>query len=86
MTIQEILEERGESYGSFEDNATVAQNLKSSAASGRKWESMSPDAREAIHMICSKISRLVTGDPNHADSWADIAGYATLVKDRLTES
>jgi len=34
-------------------------------------------------MIFSKIARILNGDPNHLDSWTDIAGYATLVADRL---
>ena len=34
-------------------------------------------------MILSKISRLVTGDPAHKDSWHDIQGYAKLAEDRL---
>jgi len=35
---------------------------------------------EAIHMICVKLARIVCGDPNHADHWDDIAGYARLGK------
>jgi hypothetical protein len=34
-------------------------------------------------MICHKIARILNGDPNYADSWVDIAGYAQLVADRL---
>jgi hypothetical protein len=34
-------------------------------------------------MICHKLGRIVNGDPNYADSWIDIAGYAKLVADRL---
>jgi hypothetical protein len=41
------------------------------------------DQLEALEMICHKIGRIVNGDPNYADSWIDIAGYAKLVADRL---
>jgi hypothetical protein len=34
-------------------------------------------------MICHKISRIANGDPNYADSWDDIAGYAKLVSDYI---
>jgi hypothetical protein len=34
-------------------------------------------------MICHKMARIMNGDPNYVDSWADIAGYATLVANRL---
>jgi hypothetical protein len=44
-----------------------------------------PDQREALEMIAHKIARIVNGDPNYADSWLDIAGYAQLVADRLNE-
>lgn len=29
------------------------------------------------------MQKITNGDPDYADNWADIAGYATLVKDRL---
>ena len=38
---------------------------------------------EALDMICHKIARIINGDPNHLDSWQDIAGYARLVAERL---
>jgi hypothetical protein len=37
-------------------------------------------------MIAHKIGRILNGDPNYADSWIDIAGYAQLVADRLTRA
>jgi hypothetical protein len=44
---------------------------------------LTPDQQEALDMIFHKIGRIVNGDPDYADSWIDIAGYATLVADRL---
>ena len=41
------------------------------------------DQLEALDMIFSKIARIINGDPNYADSWHDIAGYAKLIDDRL---
>ena len=35
-------------------------------------------------MILHKIGRILNGDPNYADSWHDIAGYAKLVEDELS--
>ena len=34
-------------------------------------------------MIFHKIGRIINGDPDYADSWHDIAGYAQLVANRL---
>lgn len=38
---------------------------------------------EAIEMIFHKIGRIGAGNPNFVDHWEDIAGYATLVAQRL---
>ena len=35
-------------------------------------------------MILHKIGRIINGDADYADSWHDIAGYASLVDKRLT--
>ena len=81
--VNDILEERGTTYGAFKDNARVAQTLKRVCAGTPNWKLAEPDQQEALDMFCSKMSRLLTGDINHLDSWQDIAGYATLVADRL---
>ena len=83
MTMQKILEERESRYGQFIDNATIAQVMKSSAKNGKSWVAMDRDAQEAIDMICTKISRIVTGDWKYPDNWRDIEGFAKLVADRL---
>lgn len=44
---------------------------------------MQDDQKEALEMIASKIARILNGNTNNEDSWRDIAGYATLVADRL---
>jgi len=82
MTMQDILDERGSRYGQFIDNATIAQAMKM-AAIGNVWGDMDADAREAIDMICTKISRIVTADWRYVDNWRDIEGFAKLVADRL---
>jgi len=43
------------------------------------------DMREALEMILHKIARILNGNPNYADSWQDIAGYAQLIVKRLNE-
>jgi hypothetical protein len=78
-----LLDARGSRYGSFEDNSVVSQNVKGAIHAGDKWIWIAPDQAEALDMISAKISRIVTGDPDYADNWDDIAGYAKLVADRL---
>ena len=79
------LAERGKRYGRFMDHARVTQLLKDVAYNQltAREVRMLPDQREALDMIFHKIGRIVCGDPNYADSWHDIAGYAKLVEDRL---
>ena len=83
--INTTLTERGKRYGTFKDHAEIAQRLKGVL---RKFEAergcdLDPDQREALEMIAHKIARILNGDPDYADSWHDIAGYAQLVADRL---
>jgi len=83
--INETLTERGNRYGSFLDNATLTQALTETMRLTNKWGALEADQKEALEMIAHKISRILNGDPNYADSWHDIAGYATLVENRLNE-
>ena len=78
-----VLQERGSRYGEFINNANVSQDLKCIMEQSTNWNSMDKDMKEALHMIAHKISRILEGDPMYDDSWVDIAGYATLVVDRL---
>lgn len=79
------LTERGKRYGKFKDHADVTQKLKFILRThmGSNYDRMEPDQIEALEMICHKLGRIANGDPNYADSWVDIAGYAKLVSDRL---
>lgn len=80
--ITTTLEERGSRYGKFTEHSRITQNIKAMMAEGN-WFDLQPDQKEALEMIAHKIGRILNGDPNYADSWIDIAGYAKLVADRL---
>jgi hypothetical protein len=83
--VGQILDERGNRYGKFTGHAQVTQDLKHVIQTHIEVNDkyLAPDQKEALDMICHKIGRIVNGDPNYADSWIDIAGYAKLVADRL---
>jgi len=49
------------------------------------WDRLSFAQKESLEMIQHKTARILNGDPNYADSWHDIAGYATLIDDMLGE-
>ena len=78
--IDETLKQRGNRYGSFEDNAATAQELKRVLHEHKAWKTgLGSMHKESLEMIMHKIARIVNGDPDYDDSWVDIAGYATLV-------
>jgi hypothetical protein len=83
--IDQTLNERGARYGTFTGHAEIAQRLKAvmRVYEAKRGCDLDPDQREALEMIAHKIARILNGDPNYADSWVDIAGYAKLVADRL---
>lgn len=78
-----LLIERGKSYGTFARRSNISQQLKNVMKSQKGWTRLTADQRETLEMIACKVSRILNGDPNHVDSWVDIAGYAKLVSDRL---
>jgi hypothetical protein len=85
QSVDAILNERASNYGSFLGLSQVTQRLKAVAHqfAGQNNKTFDADQAEALDMIFTKIGRILNGDANHIDSWIDIAGYATLVADRL---
>ena len=84
MEITETLANRGNTYGSFENNARMIQAMMNIAVGGSK-DNLSPMHVEAFHMIFHKIARMCNGDQFHADSAHDIAGYAMLLEEYINE-
>ena len=83
MSIDKVLAERGSRYGDFPDHAKITQNIKRAMYASPNWPTLSDDKKEALEMIAHKIGRILNGDPNYADSWTDIVGYAKLVEKDL---
>jgi len=83
VNIEAITDERGEQYGDFATQGEIAQSLKDYMRSQHGWDRLAPHQRESLDMIQHKISRILNGDPNVVDSWADIAGYAHIVAIRI---
>jgi len=81
--VNEMLAGREARYGTFEGHARISQDLKSVMHERSGWDRLKPDQREALEMVQHKVARILNGDPNYADNWIDIAGYATLVANRL---
>lgn len=83
--IQDTIADRGASYGEYKDGAQIAMDLFEIVQEAPSYRKMNAGQRYAMFMFSAKMARLLNGDPNHKDSWHDIAGYATLVEERLAE-
>ena len=85
VDVSAVLEQRGSRYGKFDLHANVAQRLKTVVRSELvvRNKVLAADQQEALDMIMHKVGRIINGDPDYSDSWIDIAGYATLVAQRL---
>lgn len=86
MSIEKTLEERGEKYGSFRGYAITCNELKNVALNANPSKDFGFIHSEALDMIFSKIARILNGDPNYADNWHDISGYASLVEKELLKN
>jgi hypothetical protein len=81
--IDAVLAERGERYGDFTEHAELAQALQHVMRSSAGWFNLTCVQAQALTVIADKIARILNGDPNYADNWVDIQGYAKLVEERL---
>jgi len=85
--LQKDLQERGSDYGPFHVNSVVFSALNSEMMTALQhntsFSRLSHNKRTLIEhgiaMISTKLARLVTGDPEHHDSWKDIAGYVNII-------
>jgi hypothetical protein len=84
-SVDGILNDRAKDYGKFKDGAALMQSIKRLLAEHARVHDklFADDQWEAIEMIVHKMGRILNGNPDKVDNWVDIAGYATLVADRL---
>ena len=93
--VEGTLAERGARYGDFADHALICQSLqdvmrgtvKLGGPEGQlvatNWNQLDATKKQALTVIADKIARILNGDPEYADNWHDIQGYARLVEERL---
>lgn len=78
---------RGSTHGDYTRMATTAQNIKIAMRAGPEghaaWVRLRPVQTESLELIATKLARIMVGDACCEDHWRDIAGYATLVADRI---
>lgn len=76
--IDKTIKEREKSHGNFAYTAQLCQDFKKILHGSKNWNHLTPLQRETLESVTGKISRILSGDPNHRDSYHDIAGYAAL--------
>jgi len=86
-SLREVLNERGDRYGPYENHAAVTRRLKDVIYTelGERNKTLEPHMLETLDMICHKIGRIINGDPYYDDNWVDIAGYAQRSADIIQE-
>ena len=85
ISVDKVLDSRALDYGTFKNGAALMQGMKRLLAdhAQKHGKTFADDQWEALEMIVHKVGRIVNGNPDKVDHWTDIAGYATLVADRL---
>jgi hypothetical protein len=83
VALENTLQQRHERYGTYLETAQIIQDLKDVMRATPKWNDLEADQKESLELIANKLGRILRGDANYADSWHDIAGYATLIEKRL---
>ena len=77
--VEEVLRERGDRYGPFENHAKITQMIKDVMRAEPGWDRLTYPQREALEMVAHKIGRMLNGDPTYEDNVVDILGYTDLM-------
>jgi hypothetical protein len=83
--VDQVLDSRAKDYGKFKEGAALMQGMKRLMSDHARVhdKTFADDQWEALEMIVHKMARIINGNPDKVDNWVDIAGYATLVAERL---
>lgn len=83
-----LLQEREKTHGDYRSTAEISQRLKKIINENTQISHphFGNIHRESLEMICTKIARILAGDPTVKDHWDDIAGYAKLAGEATNEN
>lgn len=83
VNTETLLQERQKTHGEYAEHARCTQEIMRVLQAERNWSTLPDIMKESLHMFAHKMGRVLTGTPDVEDHWDDIAGYATLVAQRL---
>ena len=83
--VNQILKQRGAAYGDYHEGVILRSSIMWKLDQLHRSENGCP--LDAVHYgylwdIVNKLCRIAT-TPTHLDSWVDVIGYATLIKNQL---
>ena len=84
MNATELLDTRQTTHGSFRDNAEFAQKIRNLYRASPSWLAMPYEHREALDMMATKFSRILSGQSDCRQHWEDVEGYARLALEACT--
>ena len=71
---------RRNDHGDWLQQSMLANLLKKDMRDSPGWQQLTAFQQEALDMIQTKVSRILSGNSYLADHWDDIGGYALLGK------
>ncbi len=80
MAVADTLKQRHNIHGDYWEQSRISMLILRAMQLSANWKVLAPSKEEALILIAVKLGRILTGDPNAADHWHDIAGYAQLVE------
>lgn len=79
-----ISNDRNRTHGDPHLQFWMAQTIKGALREGPRWAVLSPQERETLEMLATKLSRIVCGS-SHSDHYKDIAGYAVIAAEGVEQ-
>ena len=75
-----LTDERIPTHGEFHKTAQIAQAIKRVVTDQiQLWDAkLTAHQREGLSMACSKMARIISGDPGFPDHWVDLFEYLAL--------
>ena len=80
MTIQKILNARELTHGDYGEVALFCDQVLRVVTAKPGWHRLNCKQKKSMLEIVSKMARILCGDPDFDDHWADIVGYAELAR------
>lgn len=71
--------DRQKTHGHWELQSIMDEAIMQTFHAAPNFSRLTPSQKSALRMISTKLSRILVGDANHQDHWADIAGYCERV-------